>query len=241
MESSSITPTALLAAAQADHREAARLANQIQRFLRRNSGVIHAEVGRDEVTGTIKALAWVAPTPVGLPQRQLPDGTVLSELNGYETEYLYQEIFVEKAYLPAGLRLPPDALVLDIGANIGMFSLFVSRLVPAGRVVAFEPGPDAYAALTANVEKLGLPVSTLPWAIGGRSGRATMTVYPGASVFSGLRADPTTDRPAIQAAVAAALENASAGEIDIEKVVADVASRRVEGGISFDVDVRSLT
>ncbi len=42
--------------------------------------------------------------------------------------------------------------VLDVGANIGIFSVLASRLVgPAGTVVAFEPGPDNLERLAVNV------------------------------------------------------------------------------------------
>jgi FkbM family methyltransferase len=42
--------------------------------------------------------------------------------------------------------------VLDIGANIGFFTLLYARQVgPNGRVFAFEPGPQSFALLTKNV------------------------------------------------------------------------------------------
>jgi FkbM family methyltransferase len=46
----------------------------------------------------------------------------------------------------------PGDWVLDIGANIGTYTLRLSELVGrAGRVVAAEPVPDTFALLTANV------------------------------------------------------------------------------------------
>lgn len=238
MTSNMLTPSALLGAAQAGTREVSRRAADVRRFLTLGKGVVHVETAHDVVTGAITAVAWVLPTPAGLPQRRLPDGTVVSELNGYETEYLHQEIFVDQVYLPAGLDLPVDAVIVDIGANIGMFSLFAARLAPQGRVIACEPGPDAYAALATNVETLGLPVTPLPCAVGGADGREMMTSYPGASVFSGLRADPLADRTAIEAAVTAAV---SVDGGDGGSVVAEVASSRVEGAYRYDVEVRSLS
>jgi FkbM family methyltransferase len=42
--------------------------------------------------------------------------------------------------------------VLDVGANIGFFSILASRLVgPGGTVVAFEPGPDNLERLAINL------------------------------------------------------------------------------------------
>jgi len=46
----------------------------------------------------------------------------------------------------------PGDVAFDIGANIGYYTLFLSRLVgPSGRVVAFEPAPDLLEILRGNV------------------------------------------------------------------------------------------
>jgi FkbM family methyltransferase len=57
----------------------------------------------------------------------------------------------------AALRrlLAPDAVVFDVGANIGVFALVMSRLVPRGRVFAFEPAPENFAYLLENVARNG--------------------------------------------------------------------------------------
>jgi FkbM family methyltransferase len=45
----------------------------------------------------------------------------------------------------------PGMTVLDIGANVGHYTLALSRLVgETGRVIAFEPVPETFAALAAN-------------------------------------------------------------------------------------------
>jgi FkbM family methyltransferase len=50
----------------------------------------------------------------------------------------------------------PGDCVLDIGANIGLYSLALSRAVgPAGRVIAFEPDPDNAALLRKNLDVNG--------------------------------------------------------------------------------------
>jgi FkbM family methyltransferase len=48
-------------------------------------------------------------------------------------------------------RLAPDAIVADIGANIGVVSVLLSGLCPEGHVYAFEPVAENYAHLAANV------------------------------------------------------------------------------------------
>lgn len=48
--------------------------------------------------------------------------------------------------------IKPGMTVYNLGANIGFFTLALARLVgPAGRVVAFEPNPSAYARLRENL------------------------------------------------------------------------------------------
>lgn len=47
----------------------------------------------------------------------------------------------------------PGQTILDVGANIGYFSLFFAKLVaPRGRVIAFEPGDFAFNLLKENKE-----------------------------------------------------------------------------------------
>jgi FkbM family methyltransferase len=51
-------------------------------------------------------------------------------------------------------QLRPSDTFIDVGANVGYFTLLASQLVgPAGRVVALEPAPETFAALAANVTR----------------------------------------------------------------------------------------
>ncbi len=53
--------------------------------------------------------------------------------------------------------LQPGDTVLDIGANIGVYTRFCSEFVgPSGHVHALEPIPETYFYLTGNVRSLGL-------------------------------------------------------------------------------------
>jgi FkbM family methyltransferase len=51
----------------------------------------------------------------------------------------------------ASRLIPPDYICLDVGANIGIKSLFLSRHCPLGRVVAIEPAPIVARCLEVNV------------------------------------------------------------------------------------------
>ena len=74
-------------------------------------------------------------------------------------------------------QLPEDGVVLDIGANIGIMTVLMARRVTRGRVHAFEPIPDNFRALQANVEHFGLGNVTLhQMALGEETGELEMVM-----------------------------------------------------------------
>jgi FkbM family methyltransferase len=66
----------------------------------------------------------------------------------------------------------PGDVVLDIGANIGVYTLYLSRAVgPKGHVVAVEPDPENLSILRDNIKLNGCDnVTILPCAFGASSG-----------------------------------------------------------------------
>jgi FkbM family methyltransferase len=56
----------------------------------------------------------------------------------------------------------PGDWVVDIGANVGYYTKRLSELVgPQGRVIAFEPVPETFSLLAANVQLFAHPNVTL--------------------------------------------------------------------------------
>lgn len=137
-----------------------------------------------------------------LPRHLLPNGIEIVHLNRHETEYVYKEIFEDQCYLRHGIHLPKDAVVIDIGANIGLFSLFVRSQSPRATVLAYEPSPAAYQALKANCEAYGPLLKACHAGVSDHRGTAVLTFYEKSSVFSTFHADEEEDRQAIRAVVA---------------------------------------
>ena len=52
--------------------------------------------------------------------------------------------------------LNPRSIILDIGANIGWYSLNLSKYVPAGRIIAFEPIAKTFELLKKNIRLNGV-------------------------------------------------------------------------------------
>jgi FkbM family methyltransferase len=66
-------------------------------------------------------------------------------------------------------NLSPGSTFFDIGAWVGWFTLFASKIVgPLGQVYSFEPPPDVYARLSENVGLKNVP--TLQYGIGNKDG-----------------------------------------------------------------------
>jgi FkbM family methyltransferase len=80
-------------------------------------------------------------------------------------------------------RLPQNGLVLDIGANVGVMTVRLSRHVSRGRVHAFEPNPACFGAAERLVKRLGLAnVALHAWALARTRGELEM-VMPVALAF----------------------------------------------------------
>lgn len=73
----------------------------------------------------------------------------------------------------------PGATALDVGANVGAYSLLLGQWVGAsGSVFAFEPAPDVFQGLTRHIALNGLEriVTPVPAAIGDRVAVAALVV-----------------------------------------------------------------
>jgi FkbM family methyltransferase len=74
-------------------------------------------------------------------------------------------------------HLPPDGLVLDVGANVGVMTAHLARRVRDGTVHAFEPTPANFAAAQRLVARLGLDnVRLHPWVVGRTAGEVEMVM-----------------------------------------------------------------
>ena len=75
----------------------------------------------------------------------------------------------------------------DVGANVGLFSLFASSVVgPSGRVLAFEPEKHARRMLVQNCQlNQADNITVMDVALGDHAGEVDLFITPGASDFVG--------------------------------------------------------
>ncbi|MFE6663306.1 amino acid adenylation domain-containing protein [Streptomyces sp. NPDC057697] len=162
-------------------------------------------------TGPDLLTAYVVPRPEAT-SGLLDD---LVGVNPHETRYLFDEIFVQRTYLRGGITLREDAVVLDVGANIGMFARFVDATCPGARILAFEPLPEPYALLQKNTQGRRSRVELFPVGLSDREGTASFTVYPGYSMMSGLAAyaDPAAELSVVKRFLTNRRDEALFGEV----------------------------
>jgi FkbM family methyltransferase len=73
--------------------------------------------------------------------------------------------------------VPPDGVVIDVGAHAGQYTKLFARAAPDGRIYAVEPGSYARSILRAVVWLHGLAnVVVLPVALGSVSGLGTLSL-----------------------------------------------------------------
>ncbi|WP_327191218.1 FkbM family methyltransferase [Streptomyces xinghaiensis] len=136
-----------------------------------------------EAAGRLGGLAWHEPAA----------GVRVAGVNRGETDFLYREIFTENAYFRHGITLPRGAVVVDVGANIGMFTLAAALHGPGARIIAVEPVAELADAVALNAELHGVDATVLRVALGRADGETAFTFYPGNSVMSGRFADAAED------------------------------------------------
>jgi iturin family lipopeptide synthetase A len=178
---------------------------EIEGALREQRGVREALVlANEDESGSKQLVAYVVPNRLNQPLWEskqlhvLPDGTPVAHLNRNETHYIYNEIFILQAYLRHGITINDGDCIVDAGSNIGLFTVFASRLAQNLRIISFEPNPAAFACLKANADAWGKDVKCLPLGLSSENKSAELTFFEGLSLLSGFYADAATEREVVK-------------------------------------------
>ncbi|QDV82915.1 FkbM family methyltransferase [Stieleria magnilauensis] len=111
-------------------------------------------------------------------------------VEGVSTDYIQQRLFffgVWEPYLTAWLEeiLEPGDIFVDVGANIGYYSLLSSKLVgDHGCVIAVEASPEIYQLLKLHIE-LNAISNIRPHNVAATDSRKRLCVIPGPSTNIG--------------------------------------------------------
>jgi FkbM family methyltransferase len=127
-----------------------------------------------------------------LRQAKLPDGTRIFSLRPQEVGPIYQQV---QEYCRHGIQVKEGNIIFDVGANIGLFALWLRQSISRNiTVFSFEPIPAVFAALQHNAQRFdpqGWKV--FPCGLGRRSGTATFGYFRRLTAMSSVYPDTSPE------------------------------------------------
>lgn len=113
----------------------------------------------------------------------LPNGMKIFYLQQDEVPMLYEQI---QEYFRNGIELHEGDTVFDVGANIGLFSLWVYQLCQRNvNLYAFEPIPAIFEVLQRNVQRFDPEkLKVFPCGLSRESKTITFAYHPNATALS---------------------------------------------------------
>jgi FkbM family methyltransferase len=129
---------------------------------------------------------------------RLPNGMEVLYQSKAELRYFYTDIFEKQVYLRHGIVLRDGDTIFDVGANIGLFTLFVHSRYHGIRSYVFEPAPPVFALLRANLERHGIAAQLFNCGVSDQAKTASFTFYPNNSGMSSFYPDPAEERAVLR-------------------------------------------
>ena len=121
----------------------------------------------------------------------LPNGLTVHALRRVNTIVIYDELFERGVYRDCLQRLPEKPTVIDVGANIGLFAIWLRQHRPLALMHCHEPAEESFACLKRNADDYSPPKWIIHrTAVGERKGQAILTYYPRLCEASTLSPDP---------------------------------------------------
>jgi len=115
-------------------------------------------------------------------------------------------------YVAHGITLGEDAIVIDVGANIGLFGVRLMQRLPHARIVACEPIPAIHDVLAKNAARHGDGrMVALRCGVSDQPGSMCFTYFPRSPALSSAHLEDWEEPGAFTAAVRGAL--GTAGEV----------------------------
>ena len=97
------------------------------------------------------------------------------------------EIFIMKNYSSKGMEIKNEDIIIDVGANIGVFSLYSSKRAKNGKVYAYEPFKTHYKRFLDNIKINNIKnISAFNLAVGGKKQKRELFINESSSGMHSL-------------------------------------------------------
>lgn len=84
------------------------------------------------------------------------NGVVVSAPESAQLAFLFNEIWIDRTYTSSTCKISGSDYVIDVGANVGVFTLFAASRGPHVHVFSYEPSPNSLPWLHKNVAASGV-------------------------------------------------------------------------------------
>lgn len=170
---------------------------------------------------------------------ELKDGKIL-RVRSFMTLYIFDEIFLTGVY---DIDIKGVESIIDIGANTGLFVLRAKQRWPNAKIVAFEPEPANYSALSETIEINRLQgVTSIQAAVAPEHGFVTLYRHP--RNIGGHSTVFRHSNDSVQVAcqtISDALSLCPGGRCDLLKVDCEGAEYSIFSGLTPEIATRVRT
>src|SRR5260370_12067923 len=167
---------------------------------------IETEPGNSRLVAYVAPHTFAAPSIGGSERYRLANNMAVVQQNKHETDFFYQQIFVDQTNFKHGIALRDGACVFDVGANIGFFTMFVQQIWQNLRVYAFEPVPAIFETLKINTalygNRQGNGARLFQCGLAEASKEVEFTFYPNSTSQSGRYGDEVDEREVLRSIIA---------------------------------------
>ena len=116
-----------------------------------------------------------------MKQMLLPNGEEIFYLDKLTADWVIQEVFIENVYLQHGITINDGDIIFDVGANMGFFSYYASKQAKNLQIYTFEPVPDTFEVLEANLANLSHNIKNYNIGLSDENGEAEIHYMPHSS------------------------------------------------------------
>jgi FkbM family methyltransferase len=103
-------------------------------------------------------------------------------VNPEEVPIVYNQV---EQYFKYDVHLEENSIVFDVGANIGLFSFWITQHYSGIHIYAFEPIPLLYEALNKNFQHINVEhLKAFPFGLGQENATVTFAYHPYATAMS---------------------------------------------------------